>query len=232
VPNRWTVQASLGHEGQRPLARAQQAPHDRNHDGTALRAVFATELVTGELTSAKMIELWQRWVTGKATDTALNTLAQVRTFLAWLRNKEWLTGKDVVGGVEVLGKRRKGKPKLTYDEAKKLVAWCLDRPTDPGVVATLAAYWLGVRAKGISTQGRRCSTSPMPRRKRAAAGQAPAAGECPGRWKATRRFPIRRRRPPWLFRQVRRCCEGAGRACRVAARAAWQPRQARARGGS
>jgi hypothetical protein len=112
-----------------------------------LRAVFATELVTGELTSAKMIELWQRWVTGKATDTALNTLAQVRTFLAWLKNREWLTGKDVVGGVEVLGKRRKGKPKLTYDEAKKLVAWCLDRPTDPGA-------WRRSRRTG-SASGRR-----------------------------------------------------------------------------
>lgn len=63
-----------------------------------------------------------------------------------------MTGKDVVGGVEVLGKRRKGKPKLTYDEAKKLVAWCLDRPTDPGAVATLAAYWLGVRATELTSR--------------------------------------------------------------------------------
>lgn len=176
----------------------------------------------GELTSGKMIELWQRWVSGKATDTALNTRAQVRTFLAWLKNKDWLKGKDVLDGVEVLGKRRKGKPKLTYDEAKKLVTWCLARPTDAGAVATLAAYWLGVRATELTSSTVRdldagatllditdakteagdrtlrlpCKLQPLVK--------ALADGKQPGD------FLFGDVDRHWLLRQVRRCCEGAG----------------------
>jgi len=41
-----------------------------------LRSVFTTEIVTGELSASKMLQLWEAWVEGKATDTALNVLAQ------------------------------------------------------------------------------------------------------------------------------------------------------------
>jgi hypothetical protein len=38
--------------------------------------------------------------------------------------------------IEVVGKRKMGKPKLTQDDAGKLVDWCLAHPTDTGAVAT------------------------------------------------------------------------------------------------
>jgi integrase len=117
-----------------------------------LRAVFTTEIVTGDLTAAKMIELWVRWVSNKATDTALNTLTQVRTFLAWLAKQEWTHRTDLTARIEVVGKRKKGKPKLTQDEAKKLVDWCLANPTDAGAVATALAFVLGMRASEIATR--------------------------------------------------------------------------------
>ena len=117
-----------------------------------LRAVFSTTIITGDLTAAKMIELWARWVPDKATDTALNTLAQVRTFLAWLAKQEWTKREDLTAQIEVVGKRNKGKPKLTQDEAKKLVDWCLAHPDDTGAVATALAFMLGMRASEIATR--------------------------------------------------------------------------------
>jgi len=54
--------------------------------------------------------------------------------------------------IEVVGKRSKGKPKLTQGEAKKLVDWCLVHPTDRGAVATTLAFMLGMRASEIATR--------------------------------------------------------------------------------
>jgi integrase len=117
-----------------------------------LRAVFDTKIITGDLTAGKMMDLWASWVAGKATDTALNTLAQVRTFLAWLRKQEWTHHSTLTDKIEVVGKRNKGKPKLTQDEAKKLVDWCLAHPEDPGAIATALAFVLGMRASEIATR--------------------------------------------------------------------------------
>jgi integrase len=114
-----------------------------------LRGVFASEIVTGELTAKVMMDLWSKWVAGKATDTALNTLAQVRTFLGWLERRQWTKHREVLTGIEVVGRRKKGKAKLSQDEAEKLVTWCLANPDDVGAIATLCAYWLGMRATEI-----------------------------------------------------------------------------------
>ena len=90
--------------------------------------------------------LWERWAPDKATDTALNVLAQSRTFLGWLEKKKWIRQRTVLDEVEVSGKRRKGKPKLSLrDEAHRLLAWCLARPDDPGAIATAMAFLLGMR---------------------------------------------------------------------------------------
>jgi len=117
-----------------------------------LRSVFDTDIITGEMTGPKMVDLWDRWVQGKATDTALNTLAQVRTFLAWLAKREWTKHAALAEGIEVVGKRNKGKPKLTQDEARKVVDWCLAHANDPGAIATALAFVLGMRASEIATR--------------------------------------------------------------------------------
>ena len=72
-----------------------------------LRGVLVTDIITGDLTAKVMIDLWSKWVTGKATDTALNTLAQVRTFLGWLEKKQWTKGAPVLQGIEVNGIRKR-----------------------------------------------------------------------------------------------------------------------------
>jgi hypothetical protein len=71
-----------------------------------LRGVFTTDIVTGDLSAKTMVDLWDEWVKGKATDTALNTLAQVRTFLGgskssngrrarrcWTTSRWWASGR-------------------------------------------------------------------------------------------------------------------------------------------
>jgi integrase len=117
-----------------------------------LRRVFDTEMITGELTATRMAALWGKWVVGKATDTALNTLAQVRTFLSWLTKREWIQVEGLTAKIEVVGRRNKGKPKLTQDEAKKLIDWCLGHGEDNGAVATALAFVLGMRASEIATR--------------------------------------------------------------------------------
>jgi hypothetical protein len=40
----------------------------------------------------------------------------------------WVKDTDLLAEIEVSGKRKKGKPKLTQDEAHQLAAWCFDHP--------------------------------------------------------------------------------------------------------
>jgi hypothetical protein len=110
-----------------------------------LRGVFTIDTITGEVTAKTMIDLWSKWVTGKATDTALNTLAQVRTFLGWLEKKEWTKTKLAVD-IEVVGARRKGKKRLTEDQAAVFHAEAkrLADDGDDGAAAALVALYLGI----------------------------------------------------------------------------------------
>jgi integrase len=187
-----------------------------------MRRIFNTDVITGELTKPEMLELWQAWAQGKAVDTCLNSLAQTRTCLAWLEKQGWLKRTDLLEGIEVSGKRKKGKPKLTQDEAHVLLTWCLDHPDDPGAVATAMAFLLGMRATEIVTRTVRhidgkgtllditeSKTEAGERTLRIPTRLQPllaklAAGKGPD----DRLFSEGTRY--WLLRAVKRCCEAAG----------------------
>jgi integrase len=187
-----------------------------------IRAVFTTEIITGDLTAAKMMELWAEWVPDKATDTALNTLAQVRTFLAWLAKREWIRRADLTVGIEVVGKRNKGKPKLTQDEAKKLIDWCLVNSSDAGAIATALAFILGMRASEIATRTVRhldgngtllditeAKTEAGERTLKVPRVLQPLLAElAKGKRPEERLFGDVDRH--WVLRSVRRCCAAAG----------------------
>jgi integrase len=155
-------------------------------------------------------------------DTALNVLAQTRTFLGWLEKRAWTRNAAVTETIEISGKRRKGKPKLTQDEASKLLAWCLAHPHDEGAIATAMAFLLGMRASEIVTRtvrhldgkghatrrhGRqdRCGGEDpeTPRSSPAATGPA-----CQGKAPDDRLFGNLDRH--WVFRSVRIWCKAAG----------------------
>jgi integrase len=187
-----------------------------------LRSVFVTDIITGDLTASKMLQLWEAWVDGKAVDTALNVLAQTRTFLAWLEKQGWTKGTPVTKAIEVSGKRKKGKPKLTQDEASKLLAWCLAQENDEGAVATAMAFLLGTRASEIVTRTVRhldgkgtlleitdAKTEAGERTLKLPAALQPLLAKlAKGKQADDRLFGDNTRH--WVFRSVRRCCEAAG----------------------
>lgn len=81
------------------------------------------------------------------TDHKLNVLAEARRFAKWAI-REGLLASDPWQGIEVLGRRGRGKNKLRIDEARKFEAAAraeadAGRPTG---VAALAALYLGTRA--------------------------------------------------------------------------------------
>jgi integrase len=187
-----------------------------------LRRIFDTTLITGELTKPVMLELWVAWANGKAVDTALNSLAQAKTYLAWLDKRGWLKETDLLAEIEVSGKRKKGKPKLSQDEAHQLVAWCFDHPDDPGSVATAMAFLLGMRATEIVTRTVRhldgkgtllditdTKTEAGERTLRLPSKLQPLlAGLAAGKGPDELLFPESTRY--WLLRAVKRCCAAAG----------------------
>ena len=109
-------------------------------------------LLTGELTPALISLWWAGYSSGKAVDTNLNTLSQARTFMAWLVGKKWLNTTTLLTGIEVLGKRRKGKPQLTEDESRAFLTCSLDlgKAGDASAVAAATALLLGMRASEIA----------------------------------------------------------------------------------
>jgi integrase len=107
--------------------------------------------LTGELTTSLAQELWAKRMEGKAVDTQLNHLAQAKTFVRWLAKKGWLKTPDVFDGIEVLGRRKKGKAQLTEDESKLFIgkAFELGKAGDASAVAAATTLLLGMRTTEI-----------------------------------------------------------------------------------
>jgi integrase len=83
-------------------------------------------------------------------DSARNTLAEAKTFLAWALTKRWAR-TNALAGVKGVGKRRRGKPQLTVDEARKWTAVGMEMAeTEDGAVAALMALLMGMRVSEIA----------------------------------------------------------------------------------
>jgi len=117
-----------------------------------LGKVFTSDVVTGELTPSMVRVLWEAFKANKAVDTLLNTLAQAKTFFRWMKARGWLKHPEALDGIEVLGRRKRGKPQLTEDESKRFLecALGLGRAGDVGAVAAVTALVLGMRASEIA----------------------------------------------------------------------------------
>ena len=174
-----------------------------------LGKVFTSELLTGELTPAIVRALWDAFKADKAVDTLLNTLAQAKTFFRWMKARGWLKYPEALDGIEVLGRRKRGKPQLTEDESKRFLecALGLGRAGDAGAVAAVTALVLGMRAGEIAERIVRdldaggtklritsAKTAAGVRTMKSAAG-TPAAVEGPGGREAAGRSNLRCRAP-------------------------------------
>ena len=139
-----------------------------------------------------------------------------------MAKQEWTKRTDLTARIEVIGKRNKGKPKLTQDEAKKLVDWCLAHPADPGAIATALAFILGMRASEIATRTVRhldgngtllditeAKTEAGERTLKLPKVLQPLlAGLAKGKSPDARLFGDVQRH--WVLRSVKRCCRAAG----------------------
>ena len=93
--------------------------------------------------------LYARLASQTKTDTHRNTLAEAKTFLKWcMRNGHVRT--NPLEAVEGVGRRKKGKPQLRIDEARKWMEIALWRAQkQPGAVAALVSLLMGLRATEI-----------------------------------------------------------------------------------
>lgn len=93
-------------------------------------------------------ELYNKAQEGRAPDTHRNALAIGRAFGAFCVKQRWLRANPFEG-VESVGRRRRGKPQLGVDEARKLTAACLAAGVHPEPVAVIATLLLGPRASEV-----------------------------------------------------------------------------------
>jgi integrase len=86
-----------------------------------------------------------------AIDTKRNALNQGRTFLKWCKAKGH-TRINALEDVQGVGKRRRGKPQLTIDEARKFLAKAIELAAggDDGATAAAMALLMGMRGSEIS----------------------------------------------------------------------------------
>jgi integrase len=138
---RWL--AEVGHKGEGNKPRTVETTLQR------LRRFFgeAMKIAVGSLTPACSGKLYEA-LTG-AVDSRRNILAEAKTFLRWCRCKGWAR-TNALEHVQGLGKRRRGKPQLTTDEARKFLAKALElADEDEGGIAAAMSLLMGMRASEI-----------------------------------------------------------------------------------
>ncbi len=138
---RWL--ADVGHKGEGNKARTVETTMQR------LRRLFegATKIAVNALTPAAAEKLYDA-LTG-AVDSRRNILAEAKTFLRWCSSKGWAK-INALEHVQGLGRRRRGKPQLTTDEARKFLAKALELAAhDDGAIAATMALLMGMRASEI-----------------------------------------------------------------------------------
>jgi integrase len=136
--------AEVGHKGEGNKPRTVATTIQR------LGRFFASaaKLSVGALTPASGPKLYEA-LTG-AVDSRRNILAEAKTFLRWCQRRGW-TRANALEQVRGVGKRRRGKPQLTTDEARRFLAHSLKlaEEGDDGAVAAAMALLMGMRASEI-----------------------------------------------------------------------------------
>jgi len=85
-----------------------------------------------------------------SVDSHRNILAECKTWLRWCVGKGWLR-ESPLETVEGTGKRRHGKPQLSRDESRRLLAVAYDESeVEDGAVAAAMALLMGMRASEIA----------------------------------------------------------------------------------
>ena len=103
------------------------------------------------ITPSQAKELFSK-LTDYSVDSRRNTLAEAKTFCRRARINGW-TDADLLKDMKGEGKRKRGKAKLTKDEAKKYMDKCRELATDPteaeAAIAAAIPLLLGYRASEV-----------------------------------------------------------------------------------
>lgn len=100
------------------------------------------------LTTAKAKSLYLESLSGASVDTGRNGLAAAKAFGGWLVE----TGRlrtNPFAELKGKGRRKRGKPQLRIDEARRLLAKCLEEGSDSSI-AVAAVLLLGCRASEVT----------------------------------------------------------------------------------
>jgi integrase len=138
---RWL--GEVGHKGEGNKPRTVETTMQR------LRRFFDStkKIAVSALAPASAEKLYEA-LTG-AVDSRRNILAESKTFLRWCCKKGW-TKINALEHVQGLGRRRRGKPQLATDEARKFLAKALElAEEDEGAIAAATALLMGMRASEI-----------------------------------------------------------------------------------
>jgi hypothetical protein len=121
-----------------------------------IRAMFTHDAQTDDLTPAMVRKLFEAFTkrpitkAGKlpSVDSKVGVLKQSRTFALWLHGKVWTKRSDLFEGLQVLGKRKRGKAQLSIDESETYRARALGLASrgDVGAIAALVPIYMGTRA--------------------------------------------------------------------------------------
>jgi integrase len=190
-----------------------------------LRKLFnpVASLPLAALTPSQAKELFSK-LTDWSVDTKRNALAEAKTFCHRAKTNGW-TEADLLDAVEGEGKRKRGKAKLTKDEARKYLDKCRELTTDPkqaeAAIAASIPLLLGYRvSEVIDRQVRDLDEGGTVLRVSRAKSQAGIrAQELPGWFQPLIASLTMGKEPTdrifnhdrsWLLHQVKRICRLAG----------------------
>jgi hypothetical protein len=133
-----------------------------------IRALFTHDAQTDDLTPAMVRKLFEAFTkrpitkAGKlpSVDSKVGVPKQSRTFALWLHGKVWTKRSDLFEGLQVLGKRKRGKAQLSIDESETYRARALGLASrgDVGAIAALvpitrAGEVVGRRVRDLDSRG-------------------------------------------------------------------------------
>lgn len=171
---------------------------------------------------ARAAELYRQVATSGEyrPDTHQNSLRDCRSAWKWMVKRGWID-RNPWADVEPMGQRTKGKKQLRRDEARQLMAWCVDHLGEDRAVVTLLCLLVAIRVgevvaltgrdiddsgrllwveRGKTRNARRSLEVPGPL-------QAVLAGRARATGAAGRLFPYSRGWPSWCVTEV---CAAAG----------------------
>ena len=149
---------------ERYLAEKGNKPRSNDTTMHRLRSLLGSvsKIAIVSLTAGAAGKLYDRLSTSDggpmSVDTKRNVLNQSKTFLKWCK----VNGHariNALENVQGLGKRRRGKPQLTVDEARKFLAKAIElaQAGDDGATVAAMALLMGMRATEIA-EARSCET--------------------------------------------------------------------------